>query len=277
MVEDPYESRRLTEGHPDIAKKSVSHFAAGLEAIGDDPSRLQRWLRCLDRLVDMSPPKRILVIGTGARPNTVRYLLECGHQALGVEPDDGFREEGNRFLGRSDVVLPGSAEHLPVEDASQDIVFCENVLEHVDSPRISVEEMYRVAKPGAVAMVYTTNRHRFNMRGENGEFNLPFFNWFPPLLKEAFIFEHLHHRPDLANYASRPAVHWFSYTDLVRLGRDAGFAQFYGIPDVMSASDPDIRASAVRSAILKRVQRSPLLRALAMSQLGHLIFMVKRR
>jgi hypothetical protein len=96
-------------------------------------------------------------------------------------------------------------------------------------------------------------------------------------VKESFVFEHLHYRPSLANYSPRPAVHWFTYSNLCRLGRDGGFAQFYGIPDVLDPNDPEIKRSAFRSAVLKRIKRNPWLRALAMTQLGHLIFMVKRQ
>jgi len=273
---DPYATRKLTAGHPHIETSALEHFSAALEAAGDSSDRLDRWLACLDRLVDLTPPKRIIVLGCGARPVTLRHLLERGHEALGIEPVPAFLAAARQYLGRDDRILPGTAEEIPVGDASQDIIFCESVLEHVDSPSVSLREMYRVAAPGAVAVIYTTNRLRFNWRGRTDEFNIPFFNWFPAAVQESFVFEHLHYRPRLANYSPRPAVHWFTYTSLCRLGRDAGFAQFYGIPDVISPEDPAITNSVIRRTLLGMVRRNPWLRALAMTQLGHLIFMAKR-
>ena len=41
------------------------------------------------------------------------------------------------------------------------------------------------------------------------------------------MFHHLHYNPSLANFSLRPAVHWWTYADLCRAGREAGFAQFY--------------------------------------------------
>ena len=47
------------------------------------------------------------------------------------------------------------------------------------------------------------------------------------------MFQMLHYEPQLANYNARPAVHWFSFPDLCRLGREAGFAQFYSPLDLI--------------------------------------------
>jgi SAM-dependent methyltransferase len=275
--DDVYATCKLTAGHPDIETSALVHFSAALEAAGDSPARLDRWLACLDRLIDLAPPKRIVVLGCVARPVTLRHLLDRGHDAKGVEPVPAFLAAANRYLERTDRVIAGTAEQIPVEDSSQDVIFCESVLEHVDSPPISLREMHRATAPGGVAVIYTTNRLRINWRGRTDEFNVPFFNWLPDVVKESFVFEHLHYRPSLANYSPRPAVHWFTYSALCRLGREAGFAQFCGIPDVMDPQDPAIRRSVFRRAVFHRVRRNASLRALAMTQLGHMIFMVKRR
>ena len=124
-------------------------------------------------------------------------------------------------------VRVGAAEAIPLADASQDVVFFENVLEHVDSPRLSLTEIFRVLKPGGIAYVTTTNRLRFSLVGRNDEYRVPFYNWAPKLVKESYVFLHLHYRPELANFTERPAVHWFSYADLCALGRDVGFSSFY--------------------------------------------------
>ena len=53
----------------------------------------------------------------------------------------------------------------------------------------------------------TTNRYRFSPTGSNDEFRVRFFNWFPRIVKESYVFQHLHFDPTLANYSPRPAVH----------------------------------------------------------------------
>ena len=44
---------------------------------------------------------------------------------------------------------------LPFADCSLDAVICSEVLEHVDSPQKSIEELIRVLKPGGIlALAY---------------------------------------------------------------------------------------------------------------------------
>jgi hypothetical protein len=99
-------------------------------------------------------------------------------------------------------------------------------------------------------------------------------------VKESYVFRHLHHDPTLANGTERPAVHWFTYAELCRLGREAGFSSFYSVLDVrppnpstFSGSEP---ARRLKARALALVQTRPWLRALALTQRGGLIFMVKR-
>ena len=122
----------------------------------------------------------------------------------------------------------------------------------------------------------TTDRLRLNLRGQNGEFNVPFFNWFPRLVRESYVFRHLHYKPDLANYSLRPAVHWFTFDQLCELGRDSGFGQFYSVVDLVRLSDATV-STHWRRVLLGPLQRSAWLRALApVAPVGNSIIMLKR-
>jgi SAM-dependent methyltransferase len=156
------------------------------------------------------------------------------------------------------------------------------VLEHVDSPSQSLREIFRVLKPGGVAYVTTTNRLRFSWRGQNGEYRVLFYNWFPRAVKESYIFQHLTYDPTLANFTERPAVHWFTYAELCRLGREVGFASFYSPLDLRRAEDGKLSTSPIRRAIqgsralLTLIQRNAWLRTRVLTQIGSVIFMRKR-
>jgi SAM-dependent methyltransferase len=271
-----YRDRPLTTGFPDLESVSTDVFT---ESLGEDTghaARLDQLLGLLGRLVDLERVRTIAVVGCGPRPETVRLLDERGYTVTGVEPVDGYVERAQAFLDGRGAVRIGSAEQLPFDDDSQDIVFLESVLEHVDSPIKSLSEVYRVLAPGGIALVVTTNRLRFTPSGACAEFNVRFYNWLPALVKESYVFEQLHFRPELANYTPRPAVHWFTYAELCALGRAAGFAHFYSHVDLLRADDTTIQATRLKRRVLGWVQAKPWLRALALSQVGGVVIMWKR-
>jgi ubiquinone/menaquinone biosynthesis C-methylase UbiE len=269
------ERRRLSDGVPGLRQIALEAFTELYAAGPDQTPRVEGLLRSLDQLIDLEQRKRILVVGCGPRPEPVRLLRERGFEALGVEPVRDFAEAARRHLDDEDAVLEGSAESLPAQNGSQDVVLLESVLEHVESVGTSLSEAYRVLAPGGVAYITTTNRLHL---ARNGEFNVRLFQLLPPLLKESYVFLHLHHDPGLANGTERPAVHWFTYSELCRRGRDAGFFKFYSVLDVKSPTDfaGSGRVRRLKAKTLQAVQMRPWLRALALTQRGSLIFMLKR-
>ena len=271
-----YRGRRMAEGHPALAQRHLDAYPWTLEHQPYDTARVDRMLTYLDRVIDLRPPKDVLVIGCGPRPELMKVLQDRGYHAVGVEPVPAFVEAANEYLATSDAVREGCAEALPVPDASYDLLLCEYVLEHVDSPRAALHEMHRVLRPGRIAYVTTNNRLRLSLRGDAPEFNVRFFNWFPQLVRESYAFRHLHYDPTLANYTERPAVHWFTFAELCELGRDCGFAHCYSPLDLLEENDPIIAAKWWRRRLLRPLQRNPWLRALALTQVGHGIVMLKR-
>lgn len=276
LVSDRNTPRRLAEGHPQLVPGHLETYLRFLDELPEDAARVERLLVMLNRLVDLQPPKEVVVVGCGPRPRLVQLLADRAYHVVGVEPVPSFVAAAAAFLNSPEVVREGSAEALPLPAASQDLVLCESVLEHVDSPRVALDEMYRVLRPEGIAYITTTNRLKLSLTGDAGEFNVRFFNWLPGGVKESYVFSHLHHDPTLANFSLRPAVHWFTFTELCRLGRDSGFAQFYSPVDLVVTSDPSVSRKWWRRVILRRLQRSPWLRALALTQVGHAIAMLKR-
>lgn len=272
-----YRDRPYAEGYPELEARGVEWYAQHQDMGAADSTRGTTVMDLVARLIDLSAGSRkVAVVGCGPRPLAVRNLVEAGFDAIGIEPVEGSVAEARQFLGDPERALRGAAESMPLPDASQRVVLLEAVLEHVDSPRASLAECQRVLEPGGVLYVYTTNRFRFSWRGRNGEYEVPFFNWFPRIVKESYVFHHLHYDPRLANWTPRPAVHWFSYTDLCALGREAGFGQFYSKLDLADADSPQIRRSAATRFLYRYAKFNPWLRALALLQFGNSIFMLKR-
>ncbi|HEX8263165.1 MAG TPA: class I SAM-dependent methyltransferase [Allosphingosinicella sp.] len=268
-----YEGRKLAQAYPDLDAIATEHFAAtpmGAGTIADT-------LEIIERLVDLpETSKSVAIVGCGPLPASLKAIQGLGYDAVGVEPVPGFVATAREFLGESGAqVVEGAAEKLPFEDESLAVVLLESVLEHVDSPSKSLAEAYRVLAPGGVAFIETSNRRRFHPLGKNGEYNLPFYNFYPKTVKEAIVHHHLHFNPKLANYSTRPAVHWFTYADLCARGREAGFHRFYARFDGWDTDDPSA-GSRLRRAILRMIKYSPFFRTLALLQYGGAVFMLKR-
>ncbi len=233
-------------------------------------------LTCLAQLADNEQSKKkAAVIGCGPEPETVRDLIQHGYRVTGVDPIDEAIRQAKDYLGGKGVIVHGTAEKMPLDGESQDLVMMENVLEHVDSVKMSLSEAYRILKPGGILFVRTTNRMRFSLTGVNWEFTTRFYNWFPRAVKESYVFAQLHYRPGLAYYSPRPAVHWFSFPDLCAFGREAGFARFYSPYDLLYLSK---RASMhpLKFRFRHWCRRQPWIRAIAISQMVGDIFMYKR-
>lgn len=278
---DLYATRKLSQGYPDLERLAFEQFVATQSAKPDDTPRVEWLLRLLGRLITLDGQQTICVIGCGPVPQPIRILRGKGYTVTGVEPVPLFVQAAGEYLGDPEAVVQGAAESIPLPSGSQDLVIFDNVLEHVESPLTSLAEIFRVLKPGGITYLTTTNRHRLSLVGENFEYNVRFFNWFPRLLKESYVFRHLHYEPGIANYTERPAVHWFSFADLCAVGRLAGFAQFYSPLDLRTRADSASAHNPVKRWLLggwplEAVQRNPFLRSLALTQIGGEIIMLKR-
>jgi len=86
---------------------------------------------------------RLLDVGCGAKPYRPLFAPFAAEH-VGVDAFENPHAE-----------LHGSAEDLPVEDASFDVVLCNQVLEHCDDPARAVRELHRVAAPGGRVLVST--------------------------------------------------------------------------------------------------------------------------
>jgi len=81
--------------------------------------------------------------------NVLHFAPEAGLTAL-LKRWVGRYESADIMPGRADRVL--NIEAIAVPDASYDGVVCSHVLEHVDDAK-ALKEIYRVLKPGGVALI----------------------------------------------------------------------------------------------------------------------------
>ena len=98
-----------------------------------------------------------------SRPGTgklTRELVATGAELIAVEPVAGMREVLTRSLPDSSVVADGTAESLPLDDASIDGVVVAQAFHWFDGPR-ALAELARVLRPGGrLAVVFNVRDER---------------------------------------------------------------------------------------------------------------------
>ena len=101
---------------------------------------LAAWLR--EQAGAVGADVRVLDVGCGIKPY---YPLFAGvaREYVGVDVDNPAAD------------LSGSAEQLPVPDASFDVVLCTQVLEHSEDPARAVRELRRAVAPGGRVLAST--------------------------------------------------------------------------------------------------------------------------
>lgn len=140
--------------------------------------------RRLAMLAEAAPlaGKRVLVDGCGIGT----YVREIGRftpHAFGLDIEVERVQEG-RVHGIGGL-LGAACEQLPFADATFDVVFSHEVLEHVQDDRAACREISRVLRPGGRAVIFAPNRlyffetHGVYWRGEYRFGNKPLVNWLP--------------------------------------------------------------------------------------------------
>ena len=158
------QDRAITLGHPSYV------WRAGQER------RLQMILRHVPL-----QGARVLDVGCGLGLYLEQFIAQ-GAIAHGIELD-AERAEAARQV--SPHARQGSAEALPYSDGSFDLVFSNEVLEHVQDDRQALREAVRVLAPGGHLALFVPNRlypfetHGWYWRGTYHFGNIPLINYLP--------------------------------------------------------------------------------------------------
>ena len=146
-----------------------------------------RRLEMVRRFVDLEGA-RILDVGCGIG-TYVRRFRRYSDDVHGIEVEPERVAEAS--AGLPNIVL-GVGEALPYPDDHFDLVFSNEVIEHVDDDRATAAEMVRVTRPGGAIVVFAPNRlYPFETHGaylgERYVFgNIPLVNWLPDPLRDRF-------------------------------------------------------------------------------------------
>ena len=105
-------------------------------------------------ILDSAQPEwKVLDLGAGAGIVSQMNIRGRVRTVCGLDPDP--RVLTNHALDEGRI---GIGEHIPFEDESFDLVFSDNVLEHLSTPIDVFREIWRTLKPGGVFLFKTPNR-----------------------------------------------------------------------------------------------------------------------
>lgn len=186
-----------------------------------------------------------------------RCWLERGHTVRGLDISRdlvALAQRRNAEFGERARFEVGSATAVPWDSASFDVCLLPELLEHVDDWMSCVREGVRLLKHGGSIYLSTTNV----LCPVQQEFTLPAYSWYPAPLKRHFVRLSTSTRPDLVNFASYPALHWFSPYQLARFLRDLGAVS----RDRFDLIDVDNKGAAARF-LVGAVRALPPLRFIA--------------
>lgn len=123
------------------------------------PSYQQNWDDLMFReriLSSIRPESVVLDCGAGAGIIESMNFKVRAQKVCGVDLDPRVVE--NPFLDEGRIADAGK---IPYEDCSFDIVFSDNVFEHLDQPEEVFSEISRVLKPGGKVLFKTPNRSHY--------------------------------------------------------------------------------------------------------------------
>jgi ubiquinone/menaquinone biosynthesis C-methylase UbiE len=107
-------------------------------------------------LANLSPSSTVLDVGAGAGIVEAMNFRDKVARICGVDLDERVADNPMLHEGRV-----ADAAHIPYPDASFDLVFADNVMEHLERPTEVFAELARVLKPGGKLLFKTPNRTHY--------------------------------------------------------------------------------------------------------------------
>jgi len=205
---------------------------------------------------------RILDVGCGLGLY-VRAFAAYSDDVHGVDVDSERVAQASATLAN---IREASAEALPYPDDYFDLVFSNEVLEHLDDDRAAVREAWRVLKPGGRLVAFAPNRwypfetHGIYWRGRYHYGNIPLVNYLPATLRQRLA-------PHVRAYTRRELRHLFDGL----AGRIVAHRCIYAGYDNLVARWP-LLGRALRASSYA-LERTPL----QFLGLSHFVVFVKRQ
>jgi len=214
-------------------KRQQRHIATEQQSFDEVLQRLsadREWIKAvfsrLGHIIIIPNHARVLEIGAAAGGKLVA-LRQLGYQCEGIEPWKDARLNAvklSKHMGIPIHIVDGTAESIPYEANTFDIVFAFSVIEHTLNVEQAFGEVYRVLKPGGIFW-FNAASSMSPLQGEIRGF--PLFGWYPNVLKLKIMYWAQDTKPHLIGHSQTPAVNWFTPRKARTLLQKQGFKKIY--------------------------------------------------
>ena len=149
-------ARRALERQLKYQEKKAEHLRGHEDDVIASMQLSSRRVRdLLEQFQPVGNDARVIEVGSGAHGLIFYFGVE---QGVGVDPlAVSYRSLFPRWQGCAKTIA-AVGEQLPFQDESFDVVLCDNVVDHAESPRKIVEELVRILKRGGL-LYFTVNVH----------------------------------------------------------------------------------------------------------------------
>jgi len=218
-----------------IATEQLS-FNENMESLAEQRKYTEIFFARLKCVSSIHEQAKVLDIGAAGGT----FLIACnmlGYEGYGIEPWEGARTNALKLSKHLNIpiqIMDGTAECIPYEDNTFDVIHANSVLEHTLDIEKALGEIFRVLKPGGVFWFYTAS----SMCPFQGEIRgFPLFGWYPDPLKRRIMLWAKQTRPDLIGFSETPAINWFTPRKTHALLRKHGFTQIYDRWDIRGETE----------------------------------------
>jgi SAM-dependent methyltransferase len=149
-------AQRALERQLDYQQKKARHLNGREEEVILAMQRSSKRVRdLLETFQPIADNARVIEVGSGAHGLIFYFGVRAG---VGVDPlAVSYRNLFPRWQGCASTIA-AVGERLPFPDKSFDVVLCDNVVDHAESPQQIVRELVRILKPHGL-LYFTVNVH----------------------------------------------------------------------------------------------------------------------
>ena len=220
------------------------------------PNHARNWDDNLfrDRILSYVSDKTVLDLGAGAGIVDAMNFKGVARKVCGVDLD--HRVEANPMLDEGRVA---DASGIPYPDQVFDVVFADNVVEHLSDPLSVFREVHRVLKPGGVFLFKTPNKTHY----------MPIIARVTPHIFHQFV-NRLRGRAEIDTFPTLYRAN--TINDVTRIGSLAGFevlsmTRIEGRPEYLRITWPTYLLGAAYERVVNASESFAMFRILLIAEL----------